>query len=352
VPAEFWTEAARMATSGLLVAAVAGPVALVARAVRPRGEPLLPRWKPWRVPWGGFEVVVAFAVVMYVFPPVLLGALENSGFFDAVYGPDFPAQRAADVDPDRVKEANTIRVLWANVFALPLQLGLIVLAVRTFYPHWKPTVLGTGSTAGKLTLAVLAWLVLTPVVLAVHTAVNELSKEFGVPPESHPLTRLGGRPALDRVVFVLEACAGAPLREEVLIRGLMLAWCVGRIRVPGADAGPLTDARPVFVTAFAVAFAVLSRNPNAMAFAGVLVAGLAVLWRYWRTGARRARAVYATAAFFALMHSTWPNPVPLFVLGLGLGWLAVRTNGLFVPVLVHGLFNAVSAVYLLRGGVG
>lgn len=350
MPAEFWTEAANLATSGLLVAAVAGPVALVARALRPKGEPLLPPWKPWRVPWGGFEVFVAFAVVMYVFPPVLFGALENAGFFDAVYGPNFPAPKATDIDPDRVKEANTIRGLWANVFALPLQLGLIVLAVRTFYPHWTPAVLGTGSTGGKLALAVLAWLVLTPTVLAVHAATNELSKHFGLPPEEHPLTKLGGRPALDQVLFVLEACVGAPLREEVLIRWLMLAWCVGRIRVPGADVGPLTDARPVIVTAFAVAFAVLSRNPNAIAFATVLAVGLAILWRFWRTGARRARAVYATAAFFALMHSTWPNPVPLFVLGLGLGWLAVHTNGLLVPVLVHGLFNAVSAVYLLRGG--
>jgi membrane protease YdiL (CAAX protease family) len=59
--------------------------------------------------------------------------------------------------------------------------------------------------------------------------------------------------------------------------------------------------------------------------------------------------VYATAAFFALLHPVWPNPIPLFALGLGLGYLAVRTNGLLVPVLVHGLFNAVSVVFVLRG---
>jgi len=47
--------------------------------------------------------------------------------------------------------------------------------------------------------------------------------------------------------------------------------------------------------------------------------------------------------------SVWPSPIPLFVLGLGLGWLAMRTRGVFVPVIVHGLFNAVSAVFVLRG---
>jgi membrane protease YdiL (CAAX protease family) len=87
-----------------------------------------------------------------------------------------------------------------------------------------------------------------------------------------------------------------------------------------------------------------------MLFAAVLVIGLAVVWRLVHTGARRTRAVYATAALFALMHPTWPNPVPLFALGLGLGWLALRTSGVLVPILVHSLFNAVSVVYSLRGG--
>ena len=361
MPAEFWTEAARMATCGLMVAAVAVPVALVARALRPKGEQLLPRWKPWRVPWGGFEVVAAFVVVVYLIPPVLFTALEGAGFYRAIYGHSLPATEYGSavqappgegLDPDLVKEANTIRGLWANVFALPLQLALLWVVARARYPKWKPAILGSGSTAGKVALAVLAWLVVAPVVLAFHATVNELSKEFGLPPQEHPLTKLGARPALDRVLFVLEACVGAPVREELLIRGLLLAWCVGRMRLPGDRVGPQTATRPLLVMVVACAFALLSRNPNAIGFAALLAMGLAVLWRFWRAGARRARAVYATAAFFALMHSTWPNPVPLFVLGLCLGWLAVRTNGILVPVLVHGLFNAVSAVYLLRGGGG
>jgi membrane protease YdiL (CAAX protease family) len=102
----------------------------------------------------------------------------------------------------------------------------------------------------------------------------------------------------------------------------------------------------------AVGFAARSDHRAALAFAAVLAVGLAAVWRFVRAGARRTRAVYATAALFALVHSTWPNPIPLFVLGLGLGWLAVRTNGVLVPILVHGLFNAVSAVFLLRGGAG
>lgn len=350
MPAEFWTETARMVTSGLLVAAVAVPVGLIARAVRPKSEPLLPRWKPWRVPWTGWEIFFAFLLVQ-VLPSLLLPALDTSGFYQAVYGPDFPAIGTKDLSEDRLKEVGMLRALWANVFALPLQLGLLVVLVRALHPKWKSQVVGQGSLAGKLSLAVLAWLVLTPIVLVFNTVVNEIAKELGAPPESHPLTKLGGHPAVDQVLFVVEACIGAPIREEGLVRGLVLAWCIGRTKM--LDGGKtLSGARPLFVMAVAAVFAVASGKAGAIAFAALLMGGLGLLWRFKHTGARRARAVYATAAFFALMHPTWPNPIPLFVLALGLGWLAVRTNGLLVPVLVHALFNAVSAIFVLRGGAG
>ena len=47
--------------------------------------------------------------------------------------------------------------------------------------------------------------------------------------------------------------------------------------------------------------------------------------------------------------SVWPSPVPLFLLGLALGAVAVRTGGVLAGTVLHGLFNAVSLVYLLRG---
>ncbi len=351
MPAEFWTEAARMTTSGLLVAAVAVPVALVARAVRPR-EPFLPRWKPWPVPWNGFELMVVFLIVAFIVPPLVHQLLSTGGFYSAVYGDTLPAPRAKDAAPDALKSANTLRMLWASVFALPLQLGALWFALRARYPAWIPQLVGYGSSAGKVVLAVVAWLVLTPLVLSLHAGVNAISQGQGAQPETHALAQLVGRPALDQAVLMFEACVGAPLREELLIRGLLLAWCVGRMRVPGAGVAPLTAARPWLVMLVAVALAASSEKRAPVIFAGVLVAGLAVLWRFKRTGARRARAVYATAALFGLMHPTWPTPIPLFVLGLALGWLAVRTNGLIVPVLVHALFNAVSAVFVLRSGAG
>jgi membrane protease YdiL (CAAX protease family) len=349
VPGDFWTETQKMATAGLLVAAVAVPVALAARALRPKGEPLLPPWSPWRAPWDGFAVIGAYVVLLRVVPLLVFLLLNGTGFFAAVYGPDFPPFNPKDADSDPQKEANTLRTLWAGLLALPPSLALLWGLARVLYPKWRPGLGGRGSLAAKVALAVFAWLVVTPAVLLFHVAVNETYEYyFRVLPEPHALSRLGSRPALDRALFVLEACVGAPIREELFFRSVLLAWCVGRLRAAGRS--PLAHARPWIVMAFAIAFAATEgKTAGPLVFAGVLAVGLAILWWLPRTGARRARAVYATAAMFAVVHSgVWPTPIPLFPLGLALGWLAVRTNGILVPVIVHGLFNAVSAAYILR----
>jgi membrane protease YdiL (CAAX protease family) len=69
---------------------------------------------------------------------------------------------------------------------------------------------------------------------------------------------------------------------------------------------------------------------------------------YGPTPHNTARAIYGTAALFAMFHvSAWPSPVPLFVLALGLGWLAYRTQSLIGPMVLHGLFNSVTVVVLV-----
>jgi membrane protease YdiL (CAAX protease family) len=67
--------------------------------------------------------------------------------------------------------------------------------------------------------------------------------------------------------------------------------------------------------------------------------------------ARAGSAIWATAMLFAALHSgVWPSPIPLFVLGLGLGYVAWRTRSILAPILIHGMFNAVSLIALLRMG--
>jgi membrane protease YdiL (CAAX protease family) len=58
-------------------------------------------------------------------------------------------------------------------------------------------------------------------------------------------------------------------------------------------------------------------------------------------------AIYGSAMLFAVFHSSaWPTPIPLFFLGLGLGWLAYRTQSLVSCITVHFLFNTVAFLTL------
>jgi membrane protease YdiL (CAAX protease family) len=143
-------------------------------------------------------------------------------------------------------------------------------------------------------------------------------------------------------------CGLTPLAEEFLFRGTLLGWAMKR-RV-----------RPAILLAVGAVLGGLQgglfESPprwGAAVFAAVLVVGMAGLNRWRVYPPRTGNAIYATAAVFALVHSSvWPTPIPLFVLGLGLGYVSARTRGIAACVVAHGLFNAVSFVYLIRGGAG
>ena len=330
-----------MATSAAIVAGAALPVGVAAWVVA-RGRRLLPACKPWRVPWTGFEVFAAFAVVSLLIPMLL----SKLGLVPLAVG----------------------------VAAVPIQLAVLAILARVLYPKWNPfrdaqpepdlddwayspAKRAATNVAGLVAVAVLAWIVLTPVVLLFHMGVVQVFTAFDWPTDEHPLTKFREGAVLDQVLFMLQACIAAPLIEEILFRGILLPWVIGgRERGGGtAAAVPLVPsaARPWLVMGAAALVAANAGKPGPLIFVGVLALGLMVVWVAVRRGKRHVGGVYATAGFFAAVHSgVWPSPVPLFVLALGLGWLAVRTRGVLVPFLVHGLFNAVSAVYVLRGGAG
>jgi membrane protease YdiL (CAAX protease family) len=57
--------------------------------------------------------------------------------------------------------------------------------------------------------------------------------------------------------------------------------------------------------------------------------------------------ILISAFIFAAMHaSAWPSPVPLFVLGLGLGYLYRQTHRVLPSITVHLLLNATTMVIL------
>jgi membrane protease YdiL (CAAX protease family) len=355
-----------MLAAGLTVAGLGALTALLLSAVaRTSRDPLFPPAGPVR-PVNGAAVVGAFAVFVLVGSAVQT-ALAGSGFFQRVYGPDFPGSW-----PEAA--AHTVRALWAATFAFPVQVGLIVgLAVAL---GGNPL---TGRGWARNVLAgYLTWLPVTPVAFLVFVLANLVHTQLtGQPPDKHPLTALGEMAGKrEWALFVLQTVVLAPALEELVFRGLLLPWLARRRPLPDPEAiGTVPPAwRPLAVLLLSVVVAVLfqaadvqrawlagdHRGVVAHLSPGLFFGAVVLLYfvpmdrlrRHLRVRSRQhARAVLASAALFAAFHAhVWPSPVPLLVLAVGLGYLYLRTRSLVGPVVVHGLFNAVSAVYLLLGG--
>lgn len=340
-----------LATAFGIVAAGAVPVAGVAAvAARTLGRPVLPPWQtgPERRTGGELVFVFLFNIVLV---SLLVAVLQTAGFFREVYGPDFPdplppGDLSVDAVEAAMQAALTVRVVWASVFAVPVLFAVV--GVAGVLANRRPA-LHPRDLPGRVALGVAAWLVLTPVVFAVHGLTQLVTAGLGGEPDTHPLTRLGvGDSAFDRALFAVAVCVAAPLSEELLFRGLLVRWAAGRWYRPGIVA--------VAAVILAAKVGTGSRSP-AVGFAVGLLLGVVLIRGFGRKFGRRfparAAGVWAAAAVFAAAHAAvWPTPVPLFVLGLGLGYLALRTRGIAASVVAHGLFNAVSFVYLLRGGPG
>ncbi len=66
----------------------------------------------------------------------------------------------------------------------------------------------------------------------------------------------------------------------------------------------------------------------------------------------RARAVLIRALLFMLVHVNLWNAVGPFLLGIGLGWVVIRTNSIFPAMLWHVSINAVAVTSWVAGGSG
>lgn len=328
------------------MAAVAVTLGVVASAVV-RGR-VLPPWTPplapvnrWRLPTEAFDFafLLSFCLTLGVVYPLLTQIgwtlIHEVGLLDRLYGPLDPSAPASG----QIRQLAGVLVAAPAIGGLWLMYRLRAVG-RPRRSLWH--------VVRDLAFGVWGWLVLTPLAFGVHAVTNVIAQWAGVPPDEHALTVLGvGESNATRFVFALSVCLLTPLAEEILFRGLLVGWAVGRWY------------RPWALLLLAAAFALLSGLGGAhglapLGFVATLGVGFAVLPVARavrpRFPLRTTRAVYATAAIFAAAHSAvWPTPVPLFVLGLGLGYLAARSNGVTASTLTHGLFNAVSFVFLLRG---
>jgi membrane protease YdiL (CAAX protease family) len=333
---------ALMLLSALALAAAAGlAVAALARAGAARDGRRLPPSRRPAAPWSGVEVFLA--LIAFVIGPVVAELILNRcGFFTLLYGPGFPLTVMRPDDDPSTRAAAVARAAWSMLIATPF-VAAVIFGLLHGSSGARPYQLGLTAYRWRssVTAGYLTWLAVTPAVFGIHILVNAVYAEVnGVPPEQHPLGQ--AVQWVSWAVLGFQVVLAGPFLEEFFFRGTLQPW-LAKSRA-NADIG----------MAAALAVAVMSRlnagGPWWDRFAPALFV-LALLPAYALVAPRRpAAGVFASAAVFAVFHaSVWPTPVPLFVLGLALGWLAYRTRSLVAPVVLHALFNAVSFVWMCYG---
>jgi membrane protease YdiL (CAAX protease family) len=305
---------------------------------RPRDR-LLPAQRRRLVSWGGFEVVLVF-VNQWAWAVLVLAVLLQT--------------LGEPQSPDEEK----LRAYLANAIALPLALVTSVLLLwRASGTRPYQLGLSLGRWRQDVLLGFLGWLVLTPIVLGLNLVVTWcvilVTKEV---PKVHELSRLPslGEPLLGWILLWVNAVAAAPLWEEFFFRGVVQRWLGSRrwgghlamaflLAVPGVEAAVAFYRPDDRLGEF--------WKEHALFVLAVVVGYVGLLAALWRRGERRdavGPVIYCTAALFAYYHP-WPTEPAIFVLGLGLGWLAYRTQSLVGPIVLHALFNMLACLTAVFG---
>lgn len=330
----------------LLVTYLAIAVTAIVLGIR-----LLPPQRNRYVGWSFLEIVLV--VFLYIlWPSFGFVVVKESGLGDTLYGKEIMEAAASTEKREGSTLARQQVGMLAGLIAFPLQVASILL-VLWHLSDVRPYQLGFTRTRWErdVLLGFMGWLLLTPPVLLLNWAVSEaitMSESEGV--KEHPFMVLKSNEVLGEWEFgllVFLAVVAAPVLEELIFRGVLLRWL--SVRSWGST--------------YAMGLCLLISFPyghlqwddiraSPVTLLGPPVFVLLMIGGHYAVRARQQSdapaAIWSSSLLFGMIHNfAWPSPIPLFVLALGLGWLAHRTQSLIGPMVLHSLFNAVACVQLL-----
>jgi len=205
----------------------------------------------------------------------------------------------------------------------------------------------------NFTLGALGWVIITPVCAIVLMIVTlSFWETLWGRGAAHPMnTLLNHDERISTWILVgIITCIIAPLREEILMRGIVqpylmrnpivsdlivvlsIVWAFSMLMTPGTGPDRGMGMGPLF-------------------FVAVVAPGYYLFEKWTQTWIKEpgaARGIFVTSLVFAGLHMTaWPTPIPLFLFSLGVGFLAYRTRSLLGPITVHALFNFTTMIMLV-----
>lgn len=406
-----WQELGTTALAWLALAVPVTALCLGLWWTLPARRPLWPRQTPGEVPWTGWELLSIAVLVLIcpglvlglvqkaLGPPAaqerLILATSTVGLLGSPLGQG-PLLSVSAGHPERLPLVYQQRLQesLASLLAFPLEVAGILLFLWSVR-QVRPEQLGLHLVRGRqaVLLGGLAWLVGSPIIFGVNVLTSWLYLQWtGERPLEHGLLQLmqGRQPYLEWTLLLGSALVMAPFMEELLFRGLLLRWAgvrsghasvlflsaflLGGLRLDALDSdSSLSQWLPalfrvekcLFLLCLLPGYLLLPlllrrRVPAAPPTPEEKYTDSALLGDVPHmhdscpapvaseadSSLSQARAIYATAVLFAVIH-VWPTPIPLFLLGLLLGWLAARTQSLLAPVTLHFLFNAVACLLVL-----
>lgn len=313
-----------------------------------RGERLLTHEPRDPAPWGLVDVLLALTV---------LGLLQSlaDAVLQACCGPQLRLPLAA-MEPE-VQAAVLLIRAEATLAAAVISVALV--RWRTGAP-WQDLGFAFRSAGGDLRVGLLAFAMLAPLVYGLQWLLVQWL------PSAHPLIVLLKQRHEPLVLGLtgVTAVIVAPVTEEYFFRVLLQGWLeslttwvrwsgvagVGR-QPDGSHTGPLAPAVGRPAGGDSNSLANLGRTPTVRQEDGVVgeattAVGLAPDVRPAVPPAVWPIAV--SAGIFAALHAAHgPDPLPLFLLAVGLGYLYQRTHRILPCIVVHFLLNACSFARLL-----
>lgn len=293
---------------GLVAASMWGWFRVVGRLRR--GEEPVPYVPRRPVPWPGTATLLV--VILYL---LLQGAAST--LVRAVHDArqvTLPATGEPADDPSYL-----LHVLQGHAVACVLVLAVSPIVLKSFASATTLDDVGFDFTrlGADLRLGVVAFFVIVPPVLLIQLAMS-----FIVGESRHPLVegwKRGGGPEL-LLWTIVGAVVAAPTAEEFLFRGVLQGWFEWLFAPNAATSSPSSD--------------------GSSAAEPIQPAAPPTSWT----------PIVGSSALFASAHlGNGPDPVPIFFLALGLGYLYRQTHRVWPGIVVHLLLNAFSTAVLVLG---